>query len=144
MILFLFAINIEEKPSHPRSNLAIPGVYFFDHRVCDFAAQLKPSSRGEIEITDLNRIYLEEGTLKVIILGRGVAWLDAGTHESLLQAAHFVQVVEERQGLMISCPEEIAYRQGYINADQLQKLAQKNIGNKYGEYLLRLLEDKFF
>lgn len=138
------AINIEEKPSHPRSNMAVPGVYFYDHRVCDFAAQLEPSSRGEIEITDLNRIYLKEGTLKVIILGRGVAWLDAGTHESLLQAAHFVQVVEERQGLMISCPEEIAFRQGYINADQLRELARKNSGNKYGEYLLRLLEDKFF
>ena len=138
------AINIQEKPSHPRSNLAIPGVYFYDHRVCDFAAQLKPSSRGEIEITDLNRIYLKEGSLKVIVLGRGIAWLDAGTHESLLQAAHFVQVVEERQGLMISCPEEIAFRQGYINADQLRELARKNIGNKYGEYLLRLLEDKFF
>jgi glucose-1-phosphate thymidylyltransferase len=137
------AISIEEKPSHPRSNLAVPGVYFFDHRVCDFAAQLKPSSRGEIEITDLNRMYLEEGTLKVIILGRGVAWLDAGTHESLLQAAHFVQVVEERQGLMISCPEEIAFRQGYINANQLRDLARKNAGNKYGDYLLRMLEDKF-
>jgi glucose-1-phosphate thymidylyltransferase len=137
------AISIEEKPSHPRSNLAVPGVYFFDHRVCDFAAQLKPSSRGEIEITDLNRMYLEEGTLKVIILGRGVAWLDAGTHESLLQEAHFVQVVEERQGLMISCPEEIAFRQGYINANQLRDLARKNAGNKYGDYLLRMLEDKF-
>jgi glucose-1-phosphate thymidylyltransferase len=137
------AINIEEKPSRPRSNLAIPGVYFYDHRVCDFASQLKPSSRDEIEITDLNRIYLKEGSLKVIVLGRGIAWLDAGTHESLLQAAHFVQVVQERQGLMISCPEEIAFRQGYINIEQFQELAKKNIGNKYGEYLLRLLEDKF-
>ena len=137
------AINIEEKPSHPRSNLAIPGVYFYDHRVCDFASQLKPSSRGEIEITDLNRIYLKEGSLKVVVLGRGIAWLDAGTHESLLQAAHFVQVVQERQGLMISCPEEIAFRQGYINIEQFQGLAKKNIGNQYGEYLQRLLEDKF-
>ena len=137
------AINIEEKPSRPRSNLVIPGVYFYDHRVCDFAAQLKPSSRGEIEITDLNKIYLKEGSLKVIVLGRGIAWLDAGTHDSLLQAAHFVQVVQERQGLMISCPEEIAFRQGYINIEQFQELAKKNIGNKYGEYLLRLLEDKF-
>jgi glucose-1-phosphate thymidylyltransferase len=137
------AINIEEKPSRPRSNLAIPGVYFYDHRVCDFASQLKPSSRDEIEITDLNRIYLKEGSLKVVVLGRGIAWLDAGTHESLLQAAHFVQVVQERQGLMISCPEEIAFRQGYINIEQFQDLAKKNIGNKYGEYLLRLLEDKF-
>jgi len=138
------AINIEEKPAHPRSNLAVPGVYFYDHRVCDFAAQIKPSSRGEIEITDLNRFYLQEGSLKVIVLGRGVAWLDAGTHESLLQAAHFVQVVEERQGLMISCPEEIAFRQGFINTEQMHELARKNAGNKYGEYLLRLLEDKFF
>jgi glucose-1-phosphate thymidylyltransferase len=108
------AINIEEKPSHPRSNLAVPGVYFYDHRVCDFAAQLKPSPRGEIEITDLNRIYLKEGSLKVIVLGRGVAWLDAGTHESLLQAAHFVQVVEERQGLMISFRKKLLFVRGIL------------------------------
>jgi len=138
------AISLHEKPSQPRSNLAIPGVYFYDNRVCQFATQLKPSTRGEIEITDLNRIYMEEGSLKVIVLGRGLAWLDAGTHESLLQASHFVQVVEERQGLMISCPEEIAFRQGYIDASGLRQLAMKNAGNKYGDYLLRLADDKLF
>jgi len=136
------AVSLQEKPSNPRSNLAIPGVYFYDHRASQFAAQLKPSPRDELEITDLNKIYLAEGTLKVIVLGRGLAWLDAGTHESLLQASHFVQVVEERQGLMISCPEEIAYRQGYIDATVLRKLAQKNAGNKYGDYLLRLADEK--
>lgn len=138
------AINIEEKPAQPRSNLAIPGVYFYDNRVCDIAAQIKPSPRGELEITDVNRTYLDEGTLKVIVLGRGLAWLDAGTHDSLLQASHFVQVVEERQGLMISCPEEIAFRQGFIDGNQLRVLAQKNIGNKYGEYLMRTLDEKVF
>lgn len=138
------AIKLQEKPSKPRSNFAVPGVYFYDNRVCQFAAQLKPSSRGEIEITDLNRMYLEEGSLKVIVLGRGLAWLDAGTHESLLQASHFVQVVEERQGLMISCPEEIAFRQGYIDSNDLRKLAKKNSGNKYGDYLLRLADDILF
>jgi glucose-1-phosphate thymidylyltransferase len=136
------AINIEEKPAQPRSNLAVPGVYFYDHRVCDIAAQIKPSPRGELEITDVNKVYLNEGTLKVIVLGRGLAWLDAGTHESLLQASHFVQVVEERQGLMISCPEEIAYRQRFINGNQLQVLAQKNAGNQYGEYLMHILDEK--
>jgi len=135
------AVNIEEKPAHPRSNLAVPGVYFYDHRVTEFASQLKPSIRGELEITDLNRIYLKEGSLKVIVLGRGLAWLDAGTHDYLLQASQFVQVVEERQGLMISCPEEIAFRQGYISKSELIKLAQKNAGNKYREYLLRLADE---
>jgi glucose-1-phosphate thymidylyltransferase len=138
------AINIEEKPAHPRSNLAVPGVYFYDKRVCDFAAQIKPSTRGELEITDLNRIYLRERSLKVIVLGRGLAWLDAGTHESLLQASHFVQVVEERQGLMISCPEEIAYRQDFIDKNQLKNLAKKNAGSKYGEYLSRILDERIF
>jgi len=138
------AINIEEKPAQPRSNLAVPGIYFYDHRVCDFAAQIRPSPRGELEITDLNRLYLSEGTLKVIVLGRGLAWLDAGTHESLLQASHFVQVVEERQGLMISCPEEIAFRQGFIDREQLRILALKNAGNQYGDYLLKIVEEKIF
>jgi glucose-1-phosphate thymidylyltransferase len=138
------AINIEEKPAQPRSNLAVPGVYFYDNRVCDIAAQIKPSPRGELEITDVNKAYLNEGTLRVIVLGRGLAWLDAGTHESLLQASHFVQVVEERQGLMISCPEEIAYRQGFIDRNQLRVLAQKNAGNQYGEYLMRILDEKVF
>ena len=138
------AISLEEKPTQPKSNLAVPGIYFYDHRVVDFALQLKPSPRGELEITDLNRIYMEEGSLKVIVLGRGVAWLDAGTHESLLQASHFVQVVEERQGLMISCPEEIAFRMGYIGKESLQELVSLNTGSKYGEYLQQLLEEKIF
>jgi len=137
----LNAINIEEKPSHPKSNLAVPGIYFYDNRVCDFAQQIKPSHRGELEITDLNNMYLLEGTLKVIVLGRGIAWLDAGTHESLLQASNFVQTVEERQGLMISCPEEIAYRMGFIDKKQIIKLANELKNNPYGEYLLNLARE---
>jgi len=136
------AISIEEKPEHPRSHYAIPGMYFYDHRVHSYAASLKPSPRGELEITDLNRIYLEQGKLRVSVLGRGVAWLDAGTHESLLQAANFVQAVEDRQGLMISCPEEIAYRMGFISKDQLKYLGKNVYKNEYGNYLLRLLEEK--
>jgi len=134
----LKAISLEEKPKEPRSNYAVPGIYFYDARVSEMAASLKPSKRGELEITDLNRMYLERGELGVQILGRGVAWLDAGTHESLLQAATFVQTVEERQGLMISCPEEIAYRMGFINRDQLQRLGESMSSNNYGDYLLRL------
>ncbi len=137
----LRAINIEEKPSKPRSNFAVPGIYFYDQRVVSLAEHLQPSSRGEIEITDLNRIYLNESQLRVQVLGRGVAWLDAGTHESLLQACNFVQTVEDRQGLMISCPEEIAYRMGFIDAEQLRCEALKYAGNSYGQYLLRLLEE---
>jgi glucose-1-phosphate thymidylyltransferase len=136
------AISLEEKPRQPRSNFAIPGIYFYDRQVSDIAAALKPSPRGELEITDLNRVYLERGELRVQELGRGVAWLDAGTHESLLQAANYVQAVEERQGLMISCPEEIAYRMGFINADELRQLAQPMACNNYGTYLLRLIKDK--
>jgi glucose-1-phosphate thymidylyltransferase len=135
------AISLEEKPQKPRSNYAVPGLYFYDKEVVNIAASLKPSSRGELEITDLNRIYLEKGELHVTTLGRGVAWLDAGTHESLLQAANFVQTVEERQGMMISCPEEIAYGMGFIDAGQLRTLAMKMKNNSYGEYLLRLLEE---
>src|SRR5262249_33638612 len=135
------AVSIEEKPKKPRSHYAVPGIYFYDRQVVDIAAGLKPSARGELEITDLNRVYLGRGQLRVEILGRGVAWLDAGTHESLLQAANFVQAVEERQGLMISCPEEIAYRRGFINAQQLRTLAEAMAGNSYGAYLLSLLED---
>jgi len=134
------ALSIEEKPLKPRSHYAIPGIYFYDGRVAELAANLKPSKRGELEITDLNRIYLERGELDVEILGRGTAWLDAGTHESLLQAANFVQTVEERQGLMIACPEEIAYNNGFIDAEQLRAQAQRYAGNAYGAYLLRLLE----
>jgi len=132
------ALTIEEKPANPKSNLAVPGIYFYDNRVVDFAKALKPSKRGELEITDLNRIYLEEGSLKVKILGRGIAWLDAGTHESLLQASVFVQTVEERQGLMVSCPEEIAYRMGFIDKQQLMLLGEELDKNQYGEYLKKL------
>jgi glucose-1-phosphate thymidylyltransferase len=131
-------LSIEEKPANPRSNLAVPGIYFYDNRVVNFAKILKPSSRGELEITDLNRKYHAEGTLKVRILGRGVAWLDAGTHESLLQASVFVQTVEERQGLMVSCPEEIAYRMGFINKQQLIQLGEELNNNQYGDYLKKL------
>jgi len=131
------AISIEEKPENPKSNLAVPGIYFYDGHVSEYAAQLQPSKRGEIEISDLNRVYLEKGKLNVIVFGRGIAWLDAGTHESLLQASVFVQTVEERQGLMISCPEEIAYRQGFINREQLRALAS-DTDNQYSQYLLDL------
>lgn len=135
------ALSIEEKPSRPRSIYAVPGLYFYDNKVVDLARDLKPSARGELEITDLNRIYMQKGELSVNILGRGVAWLDMGTHESLLQAANFVQAVEERQGTMISCPEEIAYRMGYIGKDELRQQAKRYNGNQYGAYLERLLEE---
>ena len=135
------ALSIEEKPKQPRSNFAIPGLYFYDHQVLEIAQSLQPSQRGELEITDLNRKYLEQGLLRVDVMGRGVAWLDAGTHESLLPAANFIQAVEERQGMMISCPEEIAYRLGYITAEELQAQAVVMRGNQYGEYLLRLLKE---
>lgn len=134
------AISLQEKPKIPRSNYAVPGLYFYDERVTGFAESLKPSARGEIEITDLNRIYLEMGELQVVPFGRGIAWLDAGTHESLLQAANFVQAVEDRQGLMISSPEEIAFHQGFITRDQLRVLAQRMGSNQYGAYLLRLAD----
>ena len=135
------ALSIEEKPKKPRSNYAVPGMYFYDSQVTRIAESLKPSSRGELEITDLNRAYLDQGFLQVQILGRGIAWLDAGTPEALLQAANFVQAVEDRQGLMISCPEEIAYRMGFINADQLREQAKKIAKSEYGIYLLKLLEE---
>ncbi len=134
------AMNIEEKPAHPRTNYAVPGLYFYDGQVSDLAASLKPSKRGEIEITDLNKLYLAAGKLRVEKLGRGIAWLDAGTHSSLLQASNFVQAVEDRQGLMIASPEELAYRKGMISAEQLRTLAQGMANNDYGAYLLRLLD----
>jgi glucose-1-phosphate thymidylyltransferase len=135
------ALSIDEKPEKPRSHYAVPGIYFYDGRVVEFAEMLRPSARGELEITDLNCKYLENGELQVEVLGRGVAWLDAGTHESLLQAAQFVQTLEDRQGMMISCPEEIAYRMGFIDRDTLLKQA-KMINNQYGDYLLRLVEEE--
>lgn len=137
------ALSIEEKPQTPRSNYAVPGVYFYDNRVLDVAGGLEPSARGELEITDVNNFYLERGELQVEILGRGFAWLDAGTHESLLQAANFVQALQERQGMMISCPEEIALRGGYIDRHQFRELAEALQTNRYGNYLLQLLRDEF-
>ena len=134
------ALSLEEKPQKPRSHYAVPGLYFYDRQVTEIAANLRPSPRGELEITDLNRIYLERGQMRVAPLGRGVAWLDAGTHESLLQAANFVQAMEERQGMMISCPEEIAYRMGFIDRDTLRLLAATMRNNQYGAYLLQLLD----
>lgn len=134
------AISLEEKPKQPKSNFAVPGIYFYDNQVVQYASELKPSPRGEIEITDINKRYLSEGTLQVKELGRGVAWLDAGTHESLLQASMFVQAVEDRQGMMISCPEEIAYRMGFIDEDQLRAVAAEFISNEYGQYLLRFMD----
>jgi glucose-1-phosphate thymidylyltransferase len=136
------ALSLEEKPLKPRSNYAVPGLYFFDGNVVEYASSLKPSARGELEITDLNLIYLAKGQLRVRALGRGVAWLDAGTHESLQQSANFVQAVEERQGLMISCPEEIAFRMGYIDRQKLLAMAQELSGNGYGEYLLKLAQNE--
>ena len=135
------ALSIEEKPLKPRSHFAVPGLYFYDNEVVEIARNLKPSPRGELEITDVNQVYLDRGELRVDVMGRGVAWLDAGTHESLHQAANFVQAVEDRQGMMISCPEEIAYRRGFIGKEQLRNLAERYRGNQYGAYLLRLIQD---
>ncbi len=133
-------LSIEEKPAHPRSEYAVPGMYFYDEDVVQMAERLRPSERGELEITDLNRLYLERGQLHVEVLGRGIAWLDAGTHDSLLQASMFVQAVEQRQGLMISCPEEIAYRMGFIDSGQLRLLAGQMGENAYSAYLSGLLK----
>lgn len=132
------ALSLEEKPSKPRSHYAIPGIYFYDKNVVQYAKELEPSPRGEIEITDINKRYLNEGSLQVKVLGRGVAWLDAGTHQSLLQASNYVQAVEDRQGMMISCVEEIAYRMGFIDREGLIACAQETISNDYGQYLMRL------
>jgi len=133
------AISLEEKPTNPRSNYAVTGLYFYDNQVVEMAAGLKPSARGELEITDLNKLYLQLGQLRVEKLGRGIAWLDTGTHEALLQAANFIETVEQRQGLKISCPEEIAYRLGLIDAEQVIKLAEPLKKNGYGQYLLNLV-----
>ena len=136
------AISIEEKPENPKSFHAVTGLYFYDNKVCDIAADLKPSSRGELGITDLNRIYLEQGELQVETLGRGFAWLDTGTHESLMQASHFIQTIEERQGLKVACLEEIAFRNGWICSEKLEELALPLCKSEYGGYLLNLLKEK--
>lgn len=131
-------LSLEEKPQYPKSSFAIPGIYFYDSQVVGIAENLKPSARGEIEITDLNKVYLQKGLLKAKVFSRGVAWLDAGTHESLLQASMFIEAIQQRQSLMISCPEEIAYRMGYISKEQLCELGKELAGNSYGEYVLGL------
>jgi len=136
------AISLEEKPARPRSRLAVTGLYFYDERVCEIAAGLRPSARGELEITDVNRAYLERGELRVEVLGRGTAWLDTGTHESLLQASMFMETIEARQGLKVACLEEIAYRMGYIDAEAIERLAAPLAGTVYGRYLERLLEEE--
>lgn len=138
------AISIEEKPTQPKSSYAVPGLYFFDHRVVEFAKQVKPSARGELEITDVIDQYLKEGSLKVELMGRGTAWLDTGTRDDLLDAAVFIRAIEKRQGLKINCPEEIAYRMGYIEAKQLETLAQPLLKSGYGRYLMNLLANKVY
>ncbi len=138
------AVDIEEKPASPKSNYAVTGLYFYDDRVTDIAKALTPSARGELEITDLNRVYLEQNALQVELMGRGVAWLDTGTHESLMEAANFIEVIQRRQGLKISCPEEIAFKLGYIDAAQVERIANGLKQNDYGRYLLKMLSDTVY
>lgn len=137
------ALSLEEKPKQPKSRYAVVGLYFYDPEVVSIAESLKPSARGELEITDVNKAYLERGQLDVIVMGRGMAWLDTGTHEALMEASLFIQTIENRQGLMVACPEEIAFRNGYISAEQLEK-AGRSMKNSYGEYLLQLLRERVF
>ena len=137
-------ISLEEKPPQPKSRYAVTGIYFYDAQVCSLAAALKPSKRGELEITDLNRLYLEQQQLHCEVMGRGMAWLDTGTHESLLEASQYIETIERRQGLKIACPEEIAYRQGWITAEKIRQLAQPMLKNNYGQYLLKMLTERVY
>lgn len=138
------ALSIEEKPKQPKSRYAVTGLYFYDRQVVEIAKSLKPSARGELEITDVNRAYLKKGQLEVVVMGRGMAWLDTGTHESLMDAALYIQAIEKRQGLMVACPEEIAYRYGYINAAAVEKIGTTMKNSSYGAYLLQLLRERVF
>jgi glucose-1-phosphate thymidylyltransferase len=138
------ALSLEEKPKRPKSRYAVTGLYFYDNQVVDIVGSLRPSARGELEITDVNKMYLDRGELEVVVMGRGMAWLDTGTHEALMEASLFIQTIEKRQGLMVACPEEIAFRSGYITAQQLETIGRSMKNNGYGEYLLQLLREKVF